>query len=230
MTDPSQRPMQSNSGNMLIYIIGAIMLLGILIVIVKGNVQEGTSIDVERVALKAAEVQRYVYSVKNAVNTVMDNGYGETEIRFAHPNAHAAYGAITSIPERQVFSPSGGNAEYIAPPAGVQLVGNNYTYGGQSEIAGVGTTCAAVRCTDLVAYLGNVSKEFCMKINDMNGITNPSGSPPIDTDGFQWNTAYAGTFTAGGTISTTGNHTFGKHEGCVDTGGTYYYYHVLIAR
>lgn len=47
---------QNQSGNMLIYILGGIFLLGILIVLLKGNAQEGAGIDADKIAVSVQKM------------------------------------------------------------------------------------------------------------------------------------------------------------------------------
>mgnify|MGYP000326001555 CR=1 FL=1 len=49
----------AESGNMLIYILGAIFLMGLLIVIVKGSFQPGTGIDAEKAQIMANQIRAY---------------------------------------------------------------------------------------------------------------------------------------------------------------------------
>lgn len=223
----------AQSGNMLLYILGAILLMGLLIVALKGSFQEGSGIDAEKVAIQVAEVQRYGAELERGVAYILSNGYSETDLRFAHPNAASTYGLITDIPARQVFSSTGGGVEYRSPPVGLQIGGSNpWSFSARSEIAGVGATCALNRCVELVAYLPLVSKEFCLKLNDADSITNPSGSPPVEPDGFTWSGAFLGSYTIDGTsqVNTTGGYANGNMEGCVNHSTDYYYYRVLLAR
>jgi len=221
---------KNQSGNILIYILGAIFLMGLLIVALKGSFQEGSGIDPEKTAMLVGQVQRYGAELERGVAYVLRNGYSETDIRFAHPNA-PSYGLITDIPARQVFSPEGGGVEWRAPPVGIlQNPGSNYTISSGSEIDGVGSTCGTSRCNDLVMYLLNPTKDFCLAVNNANGITNPSGDTPIEPDSFTWNIPFDGTYILYGTVNTTGNYTAGKTEGCVKYTTLYYYYRVLLAR
>lgn len=220
----------SESGNILIYILGAIVLLGLLVVISKGSVTPGAGIDAEQLMIRVSEVQNYGQELEQAVAYVLANGHSEVDIRFAHPDADSAYGDITDIPSRQVFSRDGGGARYRQAPDGIQTTLTDWAFNGDNTIPQVGSDAA-----DLMALLSNVSENFCSKINDLNGIENPSNAPPQDADNFEITTIYTGVFNSspqemGGTTLNAN-----KKEGCLKGSGTppdntYHYYRVLLAR
>ncbi len=217
------------SGNILIYILGAILLLGLLIVALKGSFQEGTGIDAEKALMSANDIQRYGAEMERGVSYILRNNFSETDIRFANPNAASSYGSIDDDPRRQVFSPQGGGVEWRAAPA-IQTSPTPWSFCAQTAIAGVGSTCTDASCADLVAYLMFLPKELCLRINDAVGVSNPLGNPPVDSDGWTWGVPFLGTYSYAATLSTAGNETFGKQEACVEAGGTYHYYRVLLAR
>ncbi len=218
----------SESGNILIYILGAIALLGLLVVISKGSVTPGAGIDAEQLMIRVSEVQDYGQELEQAVAYVMANGHSEADIRFAHPDADSAYGDITDIPSRQVFSRDGGGARYRQPPDGVQTTATDWIFT-KNRVPAIGTNSI-----DLVAILTNVKEAFCIKVNELNNIENPSNSPPADLDQIEITTFFTGDFSGNKQIATSG--LIGSHkEGCVEGGtnppaGTYHYYRVLLAR
>lgn len=226
-------PRSSIAGNMLIYILGAIFLMGLLIVALKGSFQEGSGIDPEKTAMLVGQVQRYGAELERGVSYVLRNGYSETDIRFGHPNS-PSYGLITDVPARQVFAPEGGGVEWRDPPAGSQTHITPWLFVGRNTVSAIGTTCAGPQCTDLMAVLKNVTKDFCLRTNDANGINNPAGNPPQDT-GVNVHTPFEGLYT----FSSSLDAITGKQEGCFEGGytdesygltGRYYYYRVLLAR
>ena len=85
------------SGNILIYIIGAIALIGLLTVMVKGSTLPGAGIDREELELRASDIQQYAMELERAVAYILQSGYSESDIRFAHPNHSSAYGDITDL-------------------------------------------------------------------------------------------------------------------------------------
>jgi len=221
----------SQSGNMLIYIIGAVFLLGILLVAMRSGYQPGAGIDSEAVTLKVTQVRKYATELERGVTFVMSNsGVSETDIRFAHVSAAAGYGTPGAAPlNRQVFEPTGGGVEWKAPPSGIQTTTSDYVFV-TDAIDGIGTTCGTSACSDLITVLQNVTKDACIALNDSIGITNPSSDAPVLTAAIPSFTAFQGTFTGTATVATTGAYTFAKNEACVKFSTAYYYYRVLKAR
>jgi len=84
---------------------------------------------------------------------------------------------------------------------------------------------------ELVIQAG-VSGILCVEINDILGVTNPGGVPPEDD--ISAVTPFVGNFTPAGGDNIIGNDApelAGAQAACrTASGGTYYYYHVLIGR
>ena len=229
----------NESGNILIYILGAIFLLGLLVVLVKGSSSPGSNIDEEGLMIKVAEVQQYGNELESAVAIIMSNGFSESDIRFAHPDAASSYGDITDTPTRQVFSKQGGGATFRAPPTGVQTTVTPWTFNAENWVPLVGTGsggCGGSSCVDLIAFLPYVSQSFCNIVNDKNDITGSSGPPPPDNGTVDITAVFTGSFNASYQIYDSGKVLGGEKEGCFEGGGatppagTYHYYRVLMAR
>ena len=223
----------SESGNILIYILGAIFLLGLLIVIVKGSSTPGSNIDKESLLIRVSEVQQYGEELERAVAYVMRNGHSEADIRFAHPDADSAYGDITDIPSRQIFSRDGGGAKYREAPSDVQTTPTDWSFNGRSAVMFVGTNLGGA---DLIAFLPYVSKDFCLLLNDKAGVINPLGDPPQDVNQVRLYHPFDGVFNFNTSIRDDAtDQLIGKLEGCFEgdvdpLAGTYHYYRVLMAR
>lgn len=240
----ADKPQQS--GNMFVYILGAIFLLGILLVITKGSFQEGTGIDSEKIVLQVNEVKRYAAELERGVSYVMRNGYSETDIRFAHSNSGSTYGVgINDVPGRQIFNRAGGGVEWRGPPSGAQTAASDWVFNARNSVNKVGSgvdsgSCpSADECVELLAILPNVTKPFCLSVNLSNQITNPAGEPPKEADSFVTDNPFDGTFTGVEWLNVTGGYLNGRTEGCFEgnggsaalgEAGHYYYYRVLLAR
>lgn len=226
---------QQNSGNMLIYILGAIFLMGILIVLLKGSFQEGTGVDAERSALLATQVETYATALGNGVNNVLENGRSESEIRFAHPDANVTYGVITSIPNRQVFDPTGGGVEYAAPPIGAND-GTQWQFYANTHIKDVGTDTAASQKAELLAVLPNMVESVCSAINTANGQTLDLtlNADPSANGCIFGGTVFTGTYGFGSSVNTIDHTLFTRLppvEACIRCqGGNLHYYRVLLSR
>lgn len=233
-------PASSQSGNIVVYVLGAIFLMGLLIVMVRGSNAPGANVDAEELIIRVSEVQQYGAELERAANYIVRNGYSESDIRFAHPDAHATYssnGNITSTPGRQIFSREGGGAVFRAPPRNIQSTITPWVFNGANIVDQIGTTCAPTNagCADLLVILPNVTKAFCVALNKSAGIDNPSGNPPRDVSTADVTAMFTGTYTGTQTLLDSGNLLRGRKEGCFEGGGTpatgtYHYYRVLLAR
>lgn len=165
----------SESGNILIMILVAIVLIGVLTAAIQSSSrQEGSTIDEEALIIRTTEVQRYASELERAVNYIMQDGKSESDLRFAHPNfTHSDYGDLSADPDPsdQVFHMSGGAAEFRDPPDGIND-GSEWEFYGGTHIPGMGTGRA-----ELIAVLPNVTQAFCDRINQINGQT----GTPADT-------------------------------------------------
>lgn len=218
----------NQSGNILFYILGAIFLLGLLIIVVRGSSTPGSGIDEENLILKIAEVQQYGAELETAVAFILQNGFSEADIRFAHPDADPAYGNITDNPKRQVFSSEGGGATYRAPPNGIQDIVTPWNFNGGTQVRDLGTGPA-----EIVAWLPFVTEEFCFAINDAVGVENNGNIPPKDIGNITVTDIYLGTFSVGNSVNSLSFIT--KMQGCMEGDvspppGTYHYYRVLLVR
>ncbi len=232
------RDSNSQSGNMLIYILGAVFLLGFLIVIIKGNFQEGTGIDPEKVAIEVGKVQKQAASLERAVGYLAQNGVSEGDIRFAHPDAPVAYGDITVNPQNQVFDVQGGGADYILPPAEILATpGMYWEFFAFTHVKDIGTDTAGTRKAELVAVVPNVTRAFCERVNFVNNQvidltlnTDPTANGCIYTSGSR----FVGTYVTGAGANTLDDTLMSKHparEACVHCqSGGYHYYRVLLGR
>jgi len=246
----------SEAGNVLFIILLAIVLIGALTAAIQSsNRTEGSNIDAETLVIRASEVQRYASELERAVTYIMQSGKSESDLRFAHPNAHADYGDLSADadPSDQVFHVDGGGANYRTPPSGVND-GSAWEFYGGTHIPGMGTSSRA----ELIAVLPNVTAAFCDKINALNGqsaiLPDPPG-PPEDTGsgtasgldpGQCLNIGALGRFDNAqqfySTINSTDENSFTQDpnttaarpapQACVkcEVGPAYHVYHVLLAR
>lgn len=245
---------QNQSGNILFIILLAVVLIGLLTAAIQSTSRsDGSSIDSEQVVISTSEVQRYASELERAVNYILQDGKSESDIRFAHYDAHADYGDLgaDTDPSDQVFHPDGGAANYRPIPTGVND-GSAWEFYGGTHIPGIGTPSRA----ELVAVLPNVTQAFCDRVNELNGQT----GTPSDTGGSKASGTSAGNcvdlgangrigsstittqFYASGTINTMDETSFEQDpntsaarpaaQACVSCAadGNNHFYHVLLAR
>lgn len=118
-----------------------------------------------------------------------------------------------------------------------------WVFSGANYIVGVETGTDATGDADtankeLLVILPYVNVALCKALNDMAGVTNPSGAPGRDNGNADISTKFTGSFVAGQHIEDTasGSDVFdGQETGCFEGGGTpatgtYHFYHVLIGR
>lgn len=222
------------AGNIILYVLIGIVLVGLLTAAIR-NVGGGKdNIDTEDMILKAGQVQRYGAELARGVSMILEKKISESDIRFGHPDAAAEYGLITDTPDRQVFDQAdGGRAAYRAAPSGVND-GSAWEFFATSAIPQVGSDKA-----DLIAVLPNVTQEFCEIANAQLGFA--AGTQPADDAmgspacvmGAASN-RFDGTFDDAGPNSLD-ESSFSKlpaPQACVQcaSDNSYNYYYVLLAR
>lgn len=246
MTGPSNYcPLPQSSGNMLVYILGAIFLMGVLVMVVKGNTQEGIGLDVEKATLRVTQVQAFGARVEAGINRILDSGRSESELRFAYAAgsgyvaSHANYGSATSDTTRQVFNAAGGNVEFWPPPADI-LASAGITWGfyAMTHIKDFGSNNSSLQKAELLMVLPIVTENFCRAVNRANGqnldLTQIMDTSTNGTVHAGTANAFAGTFVSGSGTNRLEDALFTKHpaaEACIRLHtGDYAYYRVLLAR
>lgn len=225
---------RQESGGILLYILLGVVLIGALTIALRNSGGGMQNIDREDMILKAGQAQRYGGELSASINDLLAAGISEADIRFAHPDAPADYGAITTTPTQQVFGKTGGKASYREPPIGVND-GSPWEFFATTRIPQVGSDNA-----ELIAVLPNVTEEFCNAMNSQIGFTkgtqptdSATGSTPDCVMGAAAN-RFTGTFSdAAPNVLDSG--TFSRlpaMQACVycASGATYQYYYVLMAR
>ena len=154
------------SGNILFYLLIAIVLIGFLTVALRDNGGLTASITNESAAVKANEIIKYSNEVAQGISTLMQAGVSERDIRFAYPSASTAYGTITTNPQNQIFSKQGGNVLYRLPPAGTTTTATSYFFVGNRSMPQIGSDKA-----DMTLTLGNLTSDMCLAINKKLGFT-----------------------------------------------------------
>ncbi len=221
----------NQSGNVLVIILLAVVLIGALTAALQGTSQQSSHIDNETLILRISEVQRYASELERGVAFIIQNGFSESDIRFAHPDAHSDYGDLGADSDKsdQLFAREGGAAKYRSPPIDVND-GSAWEFYGNTALPEVGSDRA-----ELIAVLPNVTQAFCEKVNSIIGYdsTQPtdsaicinSGAAQRFDDGTQFsaspNTVTSATFSLKPSMS-----------GCLQcsSDNSYHFFHVLMAR
>ena len=221
-------------GNLLIYVLLGIVLLGALTIAIRNTGGGADNIDREAMIIKFNQIQNHAAEFANGVKDVMASGLSEVDIRFAHPDAPIDYGTITTDPTHQVFGKSGGKATYRTPPEGIND-GSPWEFYATSAIPYVGSDRA-----DLIAVLPNVTEGFCQVVTSRLGFDagtqptdNASGASPDCVQGTS-SDRFTGTFQDVGanSLDETSFSQLPALQACVlcDSDSSYHYYYVLMAR
>lgn len=168
---PPHRERQQ-SGNVIFFILLAILLLGFLTAALRSGGIEGGQIDNETAAINVSRMKDQANAFERGVAFIMQNDASETDIRFAHANAPADYGNDPTVNAQfQIFSRAGGGVEYLPPPSGIND-GSGWEFYGNTHMPQVGTALP-----ELLAVLPHITAEACTLINRQAGYT---GTPTDD--------------------------------------------------
>lgn len=178
-TNPaSKADYDGESGNVIFFILLAIVLIGLVTVAIRSTGSDGANIDKETLIIRASEIKQYAQELERGVRYIIQNGASEEDIRFAHPDANADYGDINTNSKYQLFHRTGGGATYRLPATGIQIGGlQGWEFYGHSHAPYIGSNNSPA--ADLIAVLPDVTKQLCEKINEMNGFD--AGTQPVDT-------------------------------------------------
>lgn len=236
MKNPITR--RAEAGSIIMWIFVGILLLAALSFTVSRMMQGGGDGGKrENATLAASEVAAYGQRVRQAVHTLRIAGTcADTDISFENDflSGYAHSPAVSA--SCLVFAPSGGSAAYAAPEdewldTDADL-NRDWRFTAADEYQDVGTTCAGDSCADLAMILWPVKKTLCTALNDLLGVDNPGGDPPVDTGltGTVFTGAYAYTATIGDEAG--GEPLKGRMAGCFTGTGTglNYFYQILTGR
>ncbi len=221
----------SESGNVLVIILLAIVLIGALTAALQGTSQQNAHIDNETLILHISEIQRDAAEMARGIRFVMQNGLSENDIRFAHPDAHSDYGDLAADTDKsdQLFSREGGGTQYKSPPPDIND-GSAWEFYGHTALPQVGSDAA-----ELIAVLPNVTQSFCTKINNIVGYntTQPQDSATCIHGGAATRFDSATQFDSSPNTVTEATFSFKPStQGCVEctSDSSYHYFYVLMAR
>ncbi|MFA5592868.1 MAG: hypothetical protein WC989_06115 [Micavibrio sp.] len=194
----------SEGGGVLVWILIAVALFAALsyTMVREGGTGAATrTMSDAQARLAAAEIIAYGDAVKQAIQKMRISGAGDTEPDFQTPVFINSAGNSMNKPNPhctaascRVFDPSGGGVQAAAVSANAVIeleVAEPTPQAGhwaahQFKVEGVGT-----EELELLFSAHEIRKEVCMKINDLLGVQNPSGAPPVDNvSGIGWNGQY----------------------------------------
>lgn len=231
MANPQSHPQSHpQSGNIIFFILLAIVLIGVVTAALRGGGLDNAGIDREGNVIQVSQLRQYAAELERGIAYVLQNRISEVDISFAHPDAPSDYGTYGTNPRAEIFHPQGGGVTWRRPPSGIND-GSDWEFYAFSAMPGVGSDRA-----DLIAVLPNLSTAACTEINRIN---NQTGAPEDSGACFYGATLnrFSGSYTDSGTNIVDGNINDGLNfttipatQACVRCGTAYHFYHVLLAR
>lgn len=232
----------SESGNVLFLILIAVALFAALSYAVTSSTNSGGGDANEESSLvNSAAITQYPASIKTAMIRMMVSGgidatgvlAADNGILFTKPTDFVADLTTPDRKARAVFHPDGGGATYSPSTQGLSATGTGEWFFTRSyEITNIGTTTASsLDGNEIIAFLPDITKTICDKINEEVGIsgdiTHDAGITIADTLNIADVEADGGIL---GAAAASANGIAGKPYGCFRnaTAGPYVYYHVLL--
>lgn len=228
MSKNKKHDRRNEHGNVLIYILVAVALLGALSFAVaqsgRGNIEQ---LSAERARLFATEIIEYSSNLGNAVTQLKLRGCDESELNFDNPIA-SGYDN-TSAPTDgscNIFHPNGGSLSWQQQQAQTRNSTNeNFT---DYQINATNNTPDIGTFNGELYFLAETNEAVCIAINNLLAIS-PADPPATDT-GFSQHASFtfAGSYSQVSSI----NAYPGEASACFEDGpsGRYYFYKVLLAR
>mgnify|MGYP001627748138 FL=1 len=215
---PRRRNRESERGNVLFYILIAVVLFAALSYTV-GNMMRGGNAEMiaeENASLYAGEILDYGRVMRQATQDMrISNGCDDAQISFTRESGDA-YEHTSEDVNCQLFNPDGGDVNYTPPHE--SITASDWVFTGTNIADGVGTTAP-----DLIALLPDLTLPVCNAINERTSITALGADADIDF------TPFTGTYAGTQTLDAADSHT----HGCLNydnSGDNYFFYQVLISR
>ena len=209
----------AQSGNVLFLILIAVALFAALSYAVTQSSRGGGNADSEQIALQATQAVQYANRLKVASMRMILNGTTTSDAfnltNIANGRAGLIFDRCTSGSDC-LFAPEGGGEDYMELPP-FDLTNRDWQVA--ESIANVNVTGVGTTAPDDILYAQNISLEACQAINKGFGLpTTPvQNTTELAVPGPDTIDAYPG-------------EEFGCFENGAPSGGTYWYYHVLVAK
>ncbi len=243
------------AGNALILILVVIVLLAALtMTLTRTSSKTSGSLGGEEARIAAGKIMRQAQTVEAAIQKLKNlNSCGENQISFENTGGSSRAYVNTSSPTDKschVYDIGGAGLAYSRPDPGVLDTTKSaltdyghWVFSAQQCVLEVGTGTGAAPCTvgntELLLSLPHIREDICLAINDLLGITNTGGTPPLE-DFDDDATGFDGTYAASVSDPEIGEGASGvnlvKHaSGCLKDNagvwnGSYIFYHTILAR
>ena len=248
---------KNSAGNVLFMVLIGCALFAALSYAVTKSGRTSTNPNREKAMLDAAGRVQFGSALTQALSKMkLAGGCEDTEFDFTGHKATSYNTEFVSYNYTNASAPADGNCSVfssvggnviprdftalktgLADPASVGTgVTHPYSWLVQTvRVLGSGSDAATAAGTDLVVFLGRMTRDQCLNFNTSVGVVNPGGVPPTDT----WagcGIVYTGSYTAcpdpiGDTASSAGIK--GKQDFCLYNptfGDRFYQVHILLAR
>ncbi len=249
----------SQSGNVLFYILIAVAMLAALSFAVSQGNRGGTQgLNEDRAKLYAGEIIEYANTVANAVAQIKLRGYSDTEISFEN-SIVSGYGNPNCTDDVcKIFHPSGGGLSYLKPaPEWLDnsFSANNYynqwLISGTNWVTGIGISAlggasncidGSGNCRELLIVLPYIKEQLCKEINKMTHHGKADGTAFVDAGNSAGRTIdvkFIGTYATSGAnmgeASPASDNYTNLNSGCIEgdaspPSGAFTFYKVLIVR
>lgn len=225
--------MKSQSGNALVFVLIAVVLLGALtMMLTRSGGSSDDSGDYERMQIYASEIMRFGKDLQNGVQTLISRNCSENTLNFDYSSAATGYenAAAPSDQSCDLFSAKGTGLTWKTPPS--NLTSSAYLVNAANTLSGAGCDTGNSTCTDLALWVTGLSVDACVQINQMLNVTNPSNAPPADSDNLvDTTTKFTGSYGFVRAVADAGSVISGKDAACIQTSaGNYAFYYVILKR
>lgn len=229
LTTMTHQKRNSESGNVFFIVMVAVVLFaGLMFTFSRGARQGGDNLSAKQAEVFASDILNYAQRVERGVSRVYGRGFSENAISFQNEYISGYENTNCTQTRCRVFHPEGGAISYKRLEDRWSRSQQNWVYTGENRVIGVGTDCTNNSCSDLIMVIEDVPTTICTAINEKLAI-----GPPIPTDDNIDLTPYDGTFgySASNDIGDEDNTLEEVRTACFqETGGNYYFYHVLLER
>jgi hypothetical protein len=176
------RSRAAENGNMLFLILIAAALFAALSYVVVQTSRTGSGdAEREKASLSAGEIMNYATALQASLTRLIIGGCDPKNVNFEngfdtlHVNPDARADKKCNI-----FDPPGGGVAAKKPDQG-WATDPYFYYSGNQAISGIGITCAATECADIILVLRGISESLCRELNRMNSVKTPIPVLPTDT-------------------------------------------------
>ncbi len=235
-----------------IVLVAVVLFAALMFTFSRGARQGGDNLTQKQAEIAASELITTAQAYQRAVSRLQLRGCSEGQISFDQSNGVIMRQPGTAIdmsnPDSppdfscHVFNKNGGSLSPRLLPAD-QVADNDQVCAGCSHaqspyitgtrIVDLGRNSGS-QGTELVLWLGRVTRQICIEINEQLGITNPGGEPPLDPWDCNSDPEFKGSFeNCANPVGDTVPALAEEESFCVDfanNGWTYIFMTVLITR